>query len=205
MSAACPLEIIANSKPEGLAEHRPGCSVSVTPVTGKTNNQARRAGRHPSVLPMRLMRLHPVRPDGSKPHPYRSSSVNGLRLNNARASSALYSACTIGPLCERGGEAVWLPLCSGSNPTPDALPASMGCASTMFELARHCIRLAPLVPFEKGEGRPLLPIGEESPTCVSIQRFRRISSLPLPFKKGEGLGVGFGPMHNAQCQPLGKG
>ena len=40
-----------------------------------------------------------------KPHPCRSSSVNGLRLNNVRASSALYSACTIGPLLERGGEA----------------------------------------------------------------------------------------------------
>ena len=41
----------------------------------------------------------------------------------------------------------------GANPTPTALPASMGCASTMLELARHCIRLAPLVPFGKGEAK----------------------------------------------------
>ena len=66
-----------------------------------------------------------------------------------------------------------------------SLPASMGCASTMLELARHCIRLAPLVPFAKGEGRPLLPIGEEIPTCVSIQRFRRISSKPLCIEDAE--------------------
>ena len=36
--------------------------------------------------------------DGDAPSPGRSSSVNGLRLNNAQASSALYSACTIGLL-----------------------------------------------------------------------------------------------------------
>ena len=42
--------------------------------------------------------------DCPNPTPNRSSSVNGLRLNNVRASSTLYSACTIGPLWERGGE-----------------------------------------------------------------------------------------------------
>ena len=36
--------------------------------------------------------------DCPNPTPNRSSSVNGLHLNNVRASSALYSACTIGPL-----------------------------------------------------------------------------------------------------------
>ncbi|MBQ9217010.1 MAG: hypothetical protein IJ160_02375, partial [Muribaculaceae bacterium] len=41
-----------------------------------------------------------------------------------------------------------------STPHLTALPASMGCASTMLELARHCIRLAPLVPCQ---GRGTLP------------------------------------------------